>query len=331
MYQPSLRGFLAARDFSGEDAFDDFPVDVGEAEVATTVSVGEFFVIEAHEVEHGGVEVVDVDFVFNGGKAEVVGCSVHVTTFHAAPCHPGGEAVVVVIAAIDLAGVGAFFGHFNDGRPAKFSAPEDEGFVEESALFEIGEEGGDGLITFPREVAMVLLKVVVIIPRLSGAMPDLHEADATLDEATGDKHLAALQVVAIHVADVLRLEGDVESVGRFELHTVGEFEALEASFELGIVVAGLGVFFVEVAEKVELLALTTPGDVLGLHVLDELAGIGRFGVDVGSLIGGGEEAGLPILGPGNGIASGAHRDEAGEVLVLGAEAVGDPGTDAGTR
>ena len=219
-------------------------MDVGEAEVAPTVSIGEFFVIEAQEMEHGGVEVVDVDFVFHGGEAEVVGRSVDVTALDTASGHPGGEAVVVVIAAIDFTGVGSFLGHFHDRGAAEFTAPDDEGFVEEAALFQVGEKGGDGLVTFSRELAVVDLEVVMIVPGLPGSVPDLYEADATLDEASGDEHLAALKGVAIHLADVLWFEGNVEGVGRFELHAVGEFKALKTGFEFGIVVACFGMFLV---------------------------------------------------------------------------------------
>ena len=120
-----------------QEVVDDVAVDVGEAEVAAGVAVGEFFVIEAEEVEHGGVEIVDVDLVLDGGEAEVIGCAVDVAAFHSAAGHPGGEAVVIVIAAIYFALVGAFFGHFDDGSSAEFATPEDEGFVEHAALFEV--------------------------------------------------------------------------------------------------------------------------------------------------------------------------------------------------
>ena len=51
-------------------------MDVGEAEVAAGVAVGELFVVEAEEVEDGGVEVVDVDLVVDGAEAEIVGFAV---------------------------------------------------------------------------------------------------------------------------------------------------------------------------------------------------------------------------------------------------------------
>ena len=74
----SLVRTVTANDFSG---------DIGEAEIAAAVAVGEAFVVEAEQVQHGGVEVVDVDGVVLGAEAEVVGGSVGDAAFDAASCH----------------------------------------------------------------------------------------------------------------------------------------------------------------------------------------------------------------------------------------------------
>ena len=52
------------------------PVDVGEPEVAARVAVGEPGVVEAHQVQDRGVEVVDVDGILGGAVAVVVGDAV---------------------------------------------------------------------------------------------------------------------------------------------------------------------------------------------------------------------------------------------------------------
>ena len=83
----------------GEEVFDDVAVDVGEAEVAAGVGVGEFFVIEAEEVEDGGVEVVDGGDIDGGAAAEFVGLAIADAAFDTGAHHPGGEGVGVVDAA----------------------------------------------------------------------------------------------------------------------------------------------------------------------------------------------------------------------------------------
>ena len=82
-----------------QQRFDDFAVDVGEAVVAALEAEGEFGVVEAEEVEDGGVEVVDVDFVFDGVKAELVGLAVSDATFDAAAGEPDGVAVWMMVTA----------------------------------------------------------------------------------------------------------------------------------------------------------------------------------------------------------------------------------------
>src|SRR5438128_2206623 len=49
------------------------PADVRKPEVPARIPVGESLVVEAEEVEDGGVQVVDVDDVLDGAEAEFVG------------------------------------------------------------------------------------------------------------------------------------------------------------------------------------------------------------------------------------------------------------------
>lgn len=51
-------------------------MDVGEAELAALVAEGEALVVDAEEVQQGGVEVVDVDGILGDGVSEFVGLAV---------------------------------------------------------------------------------------------------------------------------------------------------------------------------------------------------------------------------------------------------------------
>ena len=109
---------------SGQDVLHHMPVDVGEAEVAAGVAVGELLMVQAEDVEDGGVEVVDVDFVLLGEVAVVVGGAVGDAALHAAAGHPHGEAFGVVIASVAALG---------GGGAAELATPDDEGVFEEAA------------------------------------------------------------------------------------------------------------------------------------------------------------------------------------------------------
>jgi hypothetical protein len=85
--------------------FYDSAVDIGEAKVAAGVTVSEFFVIEAEEPQDRGVEIVNVNLVLNRSETKFVGRAVDVATFDAAAGEPGGEAVMIVVATVNFAGV----------------------------------------------------------------------------------------------------------------------------------------------------------------------------------------------------------------------------------
>ena len=103
---------------------------------------GRAVVVDAAQVQHGGVQVVDVDIlaVFQVAVAQFVGAAVGEPALDAAAGHPDGEAVDVMIAADALA----------HRRAAEFAAPDDQRVVEQAALLEVVHQGGAGLVHVPR-------------------------------------------------------------------------------------------------------------------------------------------------------------------------------------
>ena len=119
---------------------------VGQPEVAAGVAVGELLVVEAEEVQDRGVQVVDVDLLLDRLEAEFVGGAVDVAAAHAAAGQPHREAVVIVVAAVDLAGVAPGVGSSTVGvRP---NSPPQMTSVssKQAALLEVLEQRGDGLV-----------------------------------------------------------------------------------------------------------------------------------------------------------------------------------------
>lgn len=57
---------------SREDLLYEFAMHVGEAEITAGVAVGEALVVNAEEVQDGGVDVVNIDGSFDRKVAEVV-------------------------------------------------------------------------------------------------------------------------------------------------------------------------------------------------------------------------------------------------------------------
>ena len=147
---------------------------VGEPEVAAGVAVSEAFVVEAEEVGHSGMEVMDVHDIFDGAEAEFIGRTVGVAATSAAAGEPAGEAIVVVVAAVER-------GIFRHRRAAELASPQDKRAIQQAALSEIGEERRERLVPFASEFAVVFLEAVVIVPRLAVAAPNLNEPHAALE------------------------------------------------------------------------------------------------------------------------------------------------------
>jgi len=80
-----------------DDVVHDLALHVGQPEIAAGVVVGQLFVIEAEQLQHGGMEIVDVDGLVHGLKAELVGRAEDGAALDPAAGEPRGEAVVIVV------------------------------------------------------------------------------------------------------------------------------------------------------------------------------------------------------------------------------------------
>ena len=96
-------------------------MDVGQSEIASRVAIRQAFVIQSHQMEDGGVEVVHVNSILDGSESEYVGGSKTETRFDPATRHPDGEPVVVVVASLLALG---------SRCASKFATPQNQGFIE---------------------------------------------------------------------------------------------------------------------------------------------------------------------------------------------------------
>src|SRR5262245_65516734 len=102
---------------------------VREAELAALVLECESFVIETEQVQHGRVQVVDVDRVLDRAEAELVGLAVAGPALHPAAGEPDAEGVLVMIAA-RVSGLAVAIHALAQRGAAELRAPEDERIVE---------------------------------------------------------------------------------------------------------------------------------------------------------------------------------------------------------
>src|SRR6266511_3748689 len=118
------------------DLFDHSAFDEREPLIPAQMWIGQLTLVEAELVEDGRVEVAEVDGSLDGAQANGVGGAQHLAAFDSSARQPHAEAEIVVVAA--LAG-------FRLGRTAKFTAPQHQRAVEQSASLQILQEPRDGL------------------------------------------------------------------------------------------------------------------------------------------------------------------------------------------
>ena len=309
---------------SRQDLLHHLAFHIGEAEIAATVAIREPFVVEAEEVQHGGVEVVDVDLAIDALGAVVIAFAVTVAGLHATAGHPNREGAVVMVPTVTLGRRGA----------AELGAKDDECVIEKAALPQIGEQAGDGLVRGGAAGGQEVFDVVVMIP---SAGSDLDVANTGLGELACEEALAA-KAVRGRLADAVELAGlggflaHIEQRGHCRLHAEGHLVGCDDALELRVHLIDPETALVDLSQQVELRPLLRGAEMRGNKVghgqLPRRV-IRRSGADHGGLAGGGQE-GAAVVVAAEGV-QGVHGDVTGQVLGLGAKAINAPGSGGGSR
>ena len=144
--------------------------------------VGQLQVIEAEQVQHGGLKVAHAHRVAGDAISEFVGGSVNAAALHAAAGHPHGERVWMMIAAQKRLVSIAILGH---RRAAKLAAPNHERLIEQAATTQIADERGNRTIHFAAFFRQLREEIVGRIGAMAVPAPvvELHKAHAALDQA----------------------------------------------------------------------------------------------------------------------------------------------------
>ena len=96
------------------------------------------------------------------------------------------------------------------------------------ALLQVRQERGHRLVDLLGLLRDPLLEVLVVVPSV---VPDLHKADAALDQAAGEEELLALGRVAVGRPHRIGLLFQVEGVRRGGLHLEGDLVGFEPGLE----------------------------------------------------------------------------------------------------
>ena len=112
-------------------------VNVRQTHVSSAESIRQFCVVNAEQVQHRRVQVVNLDSVFNDLITELVGRSVSDSAFHATASHPDRESVRIMVSAIRP---------LSKRGPPELALPDNQRVLKKSSLFKISQQRRDRLV-----------------------------------------------------------------------------------------------------------------------------------------------------------------------------------------
>ena len=107
-----------------------FAVNVGEAKIAPLEPIGQPGMVQTEQVENRRVQIVNVDFVFDGVKSQFICFAVNEARLDTAAGEPHGVTVWMMVAP-NLVGFGFALHH---GRASEFTTPDDQRFIQQPAF-----------------------------------------------------------------------------------------------------------------------------------------------------------------------------------------------------
>ena len=205
---------------------------IGETEVTPLEAIGQLLVVDPQQMQHRGVEIVHVDRVLRDVVAEVIGLPMDVAFLDSGTGHPQGEAAGVMIATVDFACQLAL----TIGCPSELTTPDNQGIVEQAPLFEIFDQRSRWLVGVATLTGKLVVQVSMLVPT---HVEQLDEPDVALGETTGEQAVVGISaslvnVLTIHIEDMLWLIGKVSQLRNRGLHSIRHFVLLNPGIDLRV-------------------------------------------------------------------------------------------------
>ena len=121
-------------DASDDQILDNLAMNIGQPVITALKTERQSLVMKTEQVHDRRLQVMNMDRIFHNPESEFIGESIFESSLDSPSSHPHREAIWVVIAPEDIAFGGA---SFPERRPSEFAAPNDQRFIEQSALSEV--------------------------------------------------------------------------------------------------------------------------------------------------------------------------------------------------
>ena len=300
-------------------------VHVSQSKVTTCITPCQPGVIQSEGVQNCGMQVMHVHGLFHGMESEVISGSPRQSTANSATGHPDTEGSRMMISAITI---------FNCGRPPELGAPDDKCFIQQSALFQILQQGCNRPIdsrTFPAKSCIILC---VVIPGVVGGGLDIPHP---LFRQFACQQALSSEVVGGFITDAIHGQGSgsfifqSEQTGQRGLHAESQFVAGDQSFDSWVCCGRLQMTVVQRLQQIQLSSLQRSGNSIIAEVGDAGFGNRNLGCSDGrGLVFCRQERGSVVLYSAMSSRWG-NGNESGQVCGFSSKSVADPGSDTGAQ
>lgn len=144
----SIRGPLTRLRCSRQNLLDHVAMDIRQPEVAAGIAISQLLVIESHDVQDGGVEIVNVHGIFQHFVADVVCLAVDDAGFHTAAGEPDGKGAAAMIAVVCSPAA------LRPRCAAEFGAEDEQSILQQIPLLQILKQRRDRLVDAFRVMRM---------------------------------------------------------------------------------------------------------------------------------------------------------------------------------
>src|SRR5580658_286024 len=153
--------------------------------------------VDAEQIEYCGVDVVDVNRLFHGLEAEIVGRAVDRATFYGSPGEPHRKSKRIMIAAAlhRSAHAAANLAH---GGAAELRTANHQRIFPETALLEILDYGRESLVRIPG-IDLMGKNVGMSVPRIAFGIVKLYHADAFFGKPNRSQRATRDVARSVHV------------------------------------------------------------------------------------------------------------------------------------
>ena len=209
---------------------------------------GKAFMINPKGVENSGVEIVDVNGVFDDVVGVVVRCAIVEASFESTSGYPSAEATSVMVTTMII------FSQFalTVDSASKLTPENDHRVFQHASLLQVLHQCGSGLIDRFAVLLDFGWQVTVLIP---STMEELNERDAAFSESSRDHTIRGessrfASVFAVKFIGLLTLVFHIHQIRYGSLHSVRHFVLSNSGFNLRVA-DGIKMGSVELCETVK--------------------------------------------------------------------------------